>query len=179
MPLTSHYRGALIESTVGPVWMWGTAFEHSVLYDYQFSHASNIFAGHIQHETAYYQGNPNALIPFTPNPVYSDPTFADCTAANCARTWGVRLVNSTQIFIFGAGLYNFFENWSTTACLASESCQERMVDIRDCTEIYLWALSTKGSSYLISYEGNDVVPYAVNKANFCDTIVLFEISASE
>ena len=54
-----------------------------------------------------------------------------------------------------------------------------MVDIRNCTEIYLWALSTKGSSYLVSYEGNDVVPYAVNKANFCDTIVLFEISASE
>ena len=158
--------------------MYGTAFEHSVMYDYQFAHASNIYAGHIQHETAYYQGNPNAKVPFTANPKYSDPDFSDCTAANCARTWGLRLVNSSNVFVYGAGLYNFFENWSTTACLAQESCQERMVDIRNCSDVYLWALSTKGSQFLVSYEGNDVVPYAVNRASFCETAVLFEIASS-
>lgn len=159
--------------------MYGTAFEHSILFDYQFVGASNVYAGHIQHETAYFQGNPPAPIPFTPNAVYSDPTFADCSADNCPRTWGLRLVNSSNIFIYAAGLYNFFNNWSTATCLSSESCQEHMVNIVNCTEIYLWALSTKGSSFLVDYEGTDVVPYSVNKANFCECIVLFELSSSE
>jgi glucan 1,3-beta-glucosidase len=156
--------------------MYGTAFEHSVLYDYQFNAASNVYAGHIQHETAYFQANPNALTPFTPNAAYADPTFSHCTAQNCPKTWGLRVLNSTNIFIYAAGLYSFFENWSTTSCLVSESCQEHMVDVQNSTDVYLWALSTKGSSYLVSYENNDVVPYAVNKAAFCDTIALFEVS---
>lgn len=159
--------------------MYGTSFEHSALYDYQISHASNVYAGHIQHETAYYQGNPNALTPFTPQAAFSDPTFADCAAVNCARTWGLRVVDSRGVFIYSAGLYNFFENWSTTACLALESCQERMVDVSNSTDVYIWALATKGAQYLVSYDGFDVVPYAVNKASFCETIVLFEVSSSQ
>ena len=174
----SIHSGALIESSTGPVWMYGTAFEHSSLYDYSFANAANVYAGHIQHETAYYQGNPTALVPFTPNPTYTDPDFTDCSPSepNCARTWGLRIVNSTNIYIYSAGLYNFFENWDQSTCLADESCQLRTVDISNSSEIYLWALSTKGSSYLVEYEGNDVVQYAVNKANFCATVVLFEVA---
>ncbi|KAG9770833.1 Glucan 1,3-beta-glucosidase [Exophiala dermatitidis] len=171
--------GFLIESNNGPVWMYGTAAEHSVMYDYQFVNARNVFMGHIQHETAYFQGNPNALLPFTPQDSWHDPTYSDCVQPNCARTWGLRFVNSSSIFMYGGGLYNFFENWNTQACLGTESCQERMVDIRNSTDIYLWALSTKGSQFMISYEGTDVVPYSVNKANFCETIALFELAADQ
>lgn len=159
--------------------MYGTAAEHSVMYDYQFVNARNVFMGHIQHETAYFQGNPNALLPFTPQDSWHDPTYSDCVQPNCARTWGLRFVNSSSIFMYGGGLYNFFENWNTQACLGTESCQERMVDIRNSTDIYLWALSTKGSQFMISYEGTDVVPYSVNKANFCETIALFELAADQ
>jgi glucan 1,3-beta-glucosidase len=83
--------------------------------------------GLIQHETAYFQGNPNALSPFTIQAAYTDPTFEECTTANCARTWGLRIINSTNVFTYGAGLYHFFENWDSS-CLNSETCQERMVD---------------------------------------------------
>lgn len=44
-------RGVLIESQ-GPVWMYGTAFEHSQLYNYQMANAKDIYAGVIQSETA-------------------------------------------------------------------------------------------------------------------------------
>lgn len=174
-------RGALIESSDGPVWMYGTAFEHSGLFDYQFAHAKNVYAGHIQHETAYYQGNPDAVVPFTPQTAFTDPPFTDCAAnvTNCVRTWGLRLVNASSVFIYGIGLYNFFDNWDTAACLPTESCQEHMVDVENCTDVYLWALSTKGSQYLVSYQGQDVVPYGVNQANFCDTIALFEVAETE
>jgi glucan 1,3-beta-glucosidase len=171
-------RGFLFESQNGPIWLYGTAAEHSVLYDYQFSHASNIFMGAIQHETAYFQANPNALTPFTPNTAYTDPTFAACVNNNCPKTWGLRIINCTNIFQYGAGLYSFFENWSTTNCLAAENCQQHMVDIQNSSDVYLWALGTVGTSYLISYQGTDLVPYSVNKANFADTIVLFEIASS-
>ncbi|KIW93449.1 uncharacterized protein Z519_06054 [Cladophialophora bantiana CBS 173.52] len=170
--------GFLIESQ-GPVWLYGTAAEHSVMYDYQFVNAKNVFMGHIQHETAYFQGNPNALVPFTPQASWHDPDYSDCVQTNCARTWGLRFVNSSQIFMYGGGLYNFFENWNTQACLGTESCQERMVDFRNSTDIYLWALSTKGSQFMISYEGTDVVPYSVNKANFCETVALFELASEQ
>jgi glucan 1,3-beta-glucosidase len=44
-------RGVLIESTLG-VWLVGTAFEHSQLYNYQISNAENVYMGAIQSETA-------------------------------------------------------------------------------------------------------------------------------
>ena len=169
----------MIESNNGPVWLYGTAAEHSAMYNYQFVNATNVFMGHIQQETAYYQGNPNALVPFNPNATWNDPTYDDCVAANCARTWGLRIVNSSSIFMYGGGLYNFFENWNTQACLGTESCQERMVDFRNSTDVYLWGLSTKGGQYMISYEGTDLVPYSVNKANFCECIALFELASEQ
>ena len=159
--------------------MYGTAFEHSTLYNYQFSHTSNVYAGHIQTETAYFQGNPNALTPFTPNSSWTDPTFANCNANNCARTWGNRIINSSQIFIYSSGHYNFFDNWDGTTCTATSSCQENMVDISNSSDIYLWALNTAGSQYLVQYEETSVVPFSVNKAGYCDTVVLFEVASSQ
>lgn len=44
-------RGVLIESQ-GPVWMYGTAFEHSMLYNYQIANAKDIYMSIIQSETA-------------------------------------------------------------------------------------------------------------------------------
>ncbi len=44
-------RGVLVESQ-GPVWMYGTSFEHSQLYNYQLANAKEIYMGIIQSETA-------------------------------------------------------------------------------------------------------------------------------
>ena len=44
-------RGILVESQ-GPMWMYGTAFEHSQLYNYQVANAKDIYMGVIQSETA-------------------------------------------------------------------------------------------------------------------------------
>lgn len=168
-------RGFLIEGD-GPNWLYGTSSEHSTLYNYQWNQARNTFAGVIQTETAYFQGNPSALVPFTPQASWSDPTFADCTADNCARTWGARFVNSTDIFIYGSGMYNFFDNYNTPVCLGTESCQQHMVDIENSTNIYLWAFNTKGSSYMVDLDGSDLLSWQVNRAGFCATAVLLEVA---
>lgn len=66
-------RGLLCESQ-GPVWMYGTAMEHSVLYQYNLYGAKNIFMGAIQTETPYYQPSKNTPFATTDK---RDPPF--CT----------------------------------------------------------------------------------------------------
>ncbi|KAI4163230.1 MAG: hypothetical protein LQ342_003163 [Letrouitia transgressa] len=169
-------RGVLIESQ-GPVWMYGTASEHNQLYNYQLAGAKNVYMGLIQTETPYYQSNPPATTPFTVNPTFSDPDFSSCptnSAAPCVKSWGLRILGSSDIHVFGAGLYSFFENYNQD-CLATESCQENMVSLECGNEnVYLWGLSTKASVNMVTVDGKGVVPQADNRDNFCSTLAVFE-----
>ncbi|KAI4194277.1 MAG: hypothetical protein LQ350_007859 [Teloschistes chrysophthalmus] len=167
-------RGVLIESAKGPVWLYGTSSEHSQLYNYQISNAKNVYAGLIQSETPYMQANPDALAAFKPNPKYSDPDFSKCTTPACKKAWGLRVVASSDVHVYGAGLYSFFENYSQK-CLATESCQENMVSLECGNEnVYLWGLSTKASTKMVTIEGQGVVEQKDNRDNFCSTLAVFE-----
>ncbi|KAL9011244.1 MAG: hypothetical protein Q9173_003896 [Seirophora scorigena] len=167
-------RGVLIESAEGPVWMYGTSSEHSQLYNYQIANAKNVYMALIQTETPYFQANPDALQPFTPDPRFSDPDFAHCTTAGCKKAWGLRVVGSSDVHVFGAGLYSFFDNYAQT-CLATESCQENMVAL-DCANenVYLWGLSTKAATNMVTINGRGVVEQKDNRSNFCSTLAVFE-----
>jgi glucan 1,3-beta-glucosidase len=168
-------RGILIESK-GPVWLWGTASEHHQLYNYQVSNAENVFMGLIQTETPYYQSNPSALTPFTPQPKkWNDPDFSTCTTASCRKSWGLRVLNSSDTYIYGAGLYSFFENYAQT-CLNSEDCQENMVEV-DCSDVHIYGLTTKASVNMVtSSSGKSMVPERPNKSTYGSTIALFQQS---
>ncbi|KAI5303980.1 hypothetical protein KEM56_006991, partial [Ascosphaera pollenicola] len=61
---------------------------------------------------------------------WNDPTFADCTTAKCKKAWGVRVIDSEDVYIFGMGLYSFFENYGQK-CLQTEDCQTNMLEL-DC-----------------------------------------------
>ncbi|KAL1953495.1 hypothetical protein VTO42DRAFT_2748 [Malbranchea cinnamomea] len=167
-------RGVLIEST-GPVWMYGTASEHNVLYNYQIQNAQNVYMALIQVETPYYQANPDALVPFTPLPEWNDPDFTNCTTQGCKKAWGLRILQSTDIFLYGGGLYSFFENYDQT-CLETESCQENMVQV-ECSETYLYGLSTKASTNMVTSGGQGLIPQDENRNNFCSTVALFHQGA--
>ncbi|KAK1590378.1 uncharacterized protein LY79DRAFT_590568 [Colletotrichum navitas] len=56
-------RGFLIESTK-PTWLYGTASEHSVFYQYNFHSVANIYVGMLQTESPYYQPTPPPPAPF-------------------------------------------------------------------------------------------------------------------
>ncbi|KAL8845804.1 MAG: hypothetical protein Q9221_009057 [Calogaya cf. arnoldii] len=167
-------RGVLIESKKGPVWMYGTSSEHNVLYNYQISNAKNVYMAAIQTETPYFQANPDATTPFSTNAKYQDPDFGHCKTAGCKKAWGLRIVASSDIHIFGAGLYSFFENYKQD-CLAAESCQENMVSLECGNEnTYLWGLSTKASTNQVTIDGKGVVNQKDNRSNFCSTLAVFE-----
>lgn len=119
MVQTSVYvaRGFLIESQQA-TWLYGTASEHSVMYQYNFNKASNIFACMIQTESPYYQPNPLPPAPFdqTVGVYDSDPIYS-CGDKNdelsgCDESWALIVQQSKQLSIFGAGLYSWFSTYS-------------------------------------------------------------------
>ena len=164
-------RGVLIASEEGPVWMYGTSAEHSVLYNYQISNASNVYMALIQTETPYFQSNPDASTPFTSNAAYSDPVFSGSSRVN--KAWGLRIVDSKDVLIYGAGLYSFFDNYDQT-CLATESCQTNMVDLENSSSVYMYGLSTKAATNMVTVSGASAALGSDNNNNFCDTIALFQ-----
>jgi len=73
--------------------------------------------GFIQTETPYYQPNPLAPTPFSVVSSLNDPNFAtSCSgqSGNCAESWGLRVINSQNVLIYGAGHYSFFNNYDTS-----------------------------------------------------------------
>ncbi|KAK4140925.1 glycoside hydrolase [Dichotomopilus funicola] len=177
-------RGVLIEGE-GPVWGFGTASEHSVLYNYQFHLASNVYLALIQTETPYFQGNPDATEPFAYDPNYADPDFskscADDTTGTCKRAWGVRAIDSKDIFIYGAGLYSFFDNYGQD-CLKTESCQANMVSLEGSgaklgggsSQVHFYGLSTKASVNMLTVDGTGKALDRDNRNNFCATLAFFQ-----
>ncbi|KAL2753045.1 glycoside hydrolase family 55 protein [Sodiomyces alcalophilus JCM 7366] len=171
-------RGVLIESTKG-AWFWGTASEHNVLYNYQFNSADNVFLGHIQTETAYFQGNPDAHVPFTPHTQgpWLDPDFEAFCAQHsiqngrCARTWGVRAIDSKGIFLFGAGMYSFFDNYAQQ-CVPENNCQDHMTLLEN-SSVHFYGISTKAAVSMITVDGSNVALDSDNRNNFCATLATF------
>jgi hypothetical protein len=169
-------RGVLVESASGPVWMYGTSSEHSVLYNYQIANAANVYMALIQTETPYFQSNPNAITPFTVNSAFSDPDFSKSCGSDtdlCPKSWGLRVVNSNDIYVYGAGLYSFFDNYSQD-CLKTESCQTNMVSLEGCSNVLLYGLSTKAATNMVTLEGKSAALDSDNRNNFCATIALFD-----
>ncbi|KAL2125928.1 hypothetical protein VTI74DRAFT_2221 [Chaetomium olivicolor] len=171
-------RGVLIEGQ-GPVWGWGTASEHSVLYNYQFHNASNVYLALIQTETPYFQGNPDATQPFAVNAAFADPDFAkscanDASPALCKRSWGVRAVNSKDVFVYGAGLYSFFDNYGQE-CLKTQSCQQNMVSLEGGSQVHFYGLSTKASVNMLTVDGKAVALDKDNRNTFCATVAFFDM----
>jgi len=159
-------RGLLCESQ-GPVWMYGTAMEHNVLYQYNLNGAKNIFMGAIQTETPYYQ--PSTRTPFkTSHP--TDPTFCN-NDPTCNAAYGLVINNSTSVYVYSAGLYSFFKTWSQDCLTGQPNCQINMAQIKDVKHVYMYALSTYGSTYMLSTDQ----PYSKavsNKDTFCATSIV-------
>ncbi|KAF2220187.1 pectate lyase superfamily protein-domain-containing protein [Elsinoe ampelina] len=176
-------RGLLDESS-GPVWLVGTGVEHHVLYEYQFQNARQVFAGFIQTETAYYQPNPPAPFPFPYDQRYGDPKFPAEPAQNSTNStyvpvadgWGLRILDSSDILIYGAGHYSFFNNNNVTCSNQGNGlrCQRSIVEISGSSNKgnSIYSLSTVGTEYQFTLDGKDMAFYLENEQNFVQTIAL-------
>lgn len=172
-------RGLLIESK-GPTWLYGTAVEHNILYQYQLSGAENIMLGVVQTESPYFQAVPAAPAPFTAGLFPNDPTFANCTLGNpsCALSWAVRIVDSSIIYLLGTGLYSWFEDYSQT-CLNNEACQRSIFGIEQSYDIWIYNLVTKGATEMISPENGIPTDSLPNRNGFTASILGWLQGANE
>ncbi|KAI0165858.1 glucan 1,3-beta-glucosidase GLUC78 precursor [Xylariaceae sp. FL1272] len=174
-------RGVLIEAT-NPVWLWGTASEHSVLYNYQVASAQNVFIAMAQTETAYMQGNPDATQGTTYSAGFFDPDFATlCDVSQqprCARTLGMRITNSSDVFMFGAGMYSFFDNYNTSCSGGAQDCQDHMISIEQSENIHLYGISTKASVSMLDIDGESVALDKDYRGTYCAAIAQVDVKKS-
>ncbi|KAK8029707.1 pectin lyase-like protein [Apiospora rasikravindrae] len=157
-------RGLLIESD--HAWLWGTSVEHNTFYQYQLSNARDVVMGMIQTESPYYQPAPKAPAPFSPGLFSNDPTFTDCiadTTSGCATSWAVRIIDSSSIYVLGAGVYSWFNDYSQN-CLETEDCQLRGFEVEQTSDIWIYNLCTKAVVEMISPLGG-IPTYARDNMN--------------
>ncbi len=171
-------RGLLVEAAAGPVWLVGTASEHFALYQYQLTGAHNVFMGQVQTETPYYQPHPAAPQPFAAQAHYHDPDFdALCggdPSGRCRMAWGLRVVESSNITVAGAGLYSFFSNYGQACLTADGKCQERVLSLEACGAVRIFNLNTIGVSSMIDVDGHSLALAADNVNVYPETIALFQ-----
>ncbi|OAX83696.1 hypothetical protein ACJ72_01943 [Emergomyces africanus] len=136
-------RGTLIESE-GPSWFYGTGSEHAVMYQYQVYGAKDIYLGHIQTETPYYQPVPIAPLPFSFAKEFpGDPSFEKCKITGCSAAWGLRIINSESITLHSSGLYSFFQEYYQD-CVPTHNCQERILEVKGSKDVALFNTFTVG-----------------------------------
>ncbi|KAJ5220442.1 CAZyme family GH55 [Penicillium chermesinum] len=169
-------RGLLVEGS--NTWLWGTAVEHHFLYQYNFAGASDIVAGFLQTETPYYMPNPDVNHgPFPSNASLKDPDYSKCLSGNC-DSYGLRVLDGKSISIYGAGLYSFFNDYSTdcSAFPSPENCQSEIFSVEGTTSaLNVFALNTVGVQNMILQDGTSLAKVSDNLGTFSSTIAYFSV----
>lgn len=111
----------------------------------------------IQTESPYFLPNPQAPAPFgdAVGLFSADPTFETCSDSSnphCKAAWGLRIITSSNVHIFGAGLYNWFQAY-TQQCVDSQDCQQSVVEIAASQSIWLYNLYTIGTVEMMNSHG--------------------------
>lgn len=187
-------RGLYVAPGAGTLWLYGTAVEHHVLYEYQLSGSHDVYMGQIQTETAYYQPNPPAPLPVVPQAAWNDPTFpAFCLNAtgfnftgvntsfsNPCDGYGVRLTGATSdTLIYGAGLYSFFANYNTTcsAIGSGAACQSKILSIEDRSAVSVYNLNTVGSQSMADLDAISIIDSQDNIAGFTSSVAVLRVNS--
>lgn len=141
------------------------------MYAMQFANAQNVYMSMLQVETPYWQPDPEAPSPWTPNATWNDPTF---TGANSSipqnyMQWSLRIVGSKShtVNLYGQGFWVFFNDLG--GCTGPDgNCQVSIVDLEELQKgsgIELYALNTRGVENLIILNGSGGTPAVTSALN--------------
>ena len=116
--------------------------------------------------------------PYPTNATLNDPTYSNCLAGNCDAL-GLRILNSHDIIIYGAGLYSFFNSYSTTCSNYGnpEDCQSQIFSVEGSStaNLRVYSLSTVGTTNMIVRDGTSLAKYSDNINVYPDTIAFFSL----
>ncbi|KAF2828532.1 exo-beta 1,3 glucanase-like protein [Ophiobolus disseminans] len=177
----SVFTGRGLHVEANNVFLWGSGVEHHALYQYQFSNIQNVFAGYIQTETPYYMPTPDARTqPYGRSDRYNDPNYTTaCPAGKICDPYGLRIVDSKNVMIYGGGLYSFFINQST---LCSDStipnglrdCQNRIFSVEGDSTVQWFSLNQVGALEMVTIDGVDKAKWSDNLSVYSNTIGWFK-----
>jgi len=175
-------RGMHVEGT--NTFLWASGVEHHALYQYQFNDASNIFAGFIQTETPYYMPTPDARSqPYGRSDAFSDPDYNTACPPNAiCDAFGLRVLNSRNVMIYGGGLYSFFRNYDVSCSSpdvpnGARNCQNQIFSIEGQSSVQWFALNQVGAEQMVTINGQDKAKWSDNLSVYTNTIGYFTYSA--
>lgn len=88
--------------------------------------------------------------------------------------WSLRIIDSTKILVYGAGLYSFFDNYSTSCSTPAPGpgCQRSIFSVIGSNDVGIYTLNTVGVVSMIDLnDGRDLVALAKDNRNtFADTV---------
>ncbi|KAJ5883652.1 uncharacterized protein N7473_010538 [Penicillium subrubescens] len=154
--IISTGRGVLVEATKG-TWLTGTGSEHNWLYNYNFHSAQNVYAGLLQTESPYMQGNDatkTAPAPWTAESSIGDPDFSWCDANDqkCRTSLATNVDGGKDVLLYNSAAWAFFDGeWNGdygTQC--DGSCQTNMMRVANSPENLAWySVSTRKADVMI------------------------------
>lgn len=112
------------------------------------------------------------------NDAFNDPKYTDCApdTTNCKKSWGLRVVGSSDIHIYGAGLYSFFDNYlKNCSSDTPQYCQENIVSVEKSLRVSLLNLNTVGAVYMVNVDSIPVAEAEDNANAFGATVMRFDI----
>lgn len=109
-----------------------------------------------------------------------DPTFSECKAddGRCSSSWALRVIDSTAIYVLGAGLYSWFSG-HIQACLETNDCQQRGVEIQQSSDLWIYNLGTKAIIEMVTPTGGITTLAQDNMNGFLSSILAWLEGAEE
>ena len=156
LTIISTGRGILVEATKG-TWLTGTGSEHHWLYNYNFHNAQNVFAGLLQTETPYMQGQgeyQSAPEPWSAVAKYGDPDFSWCAADDqkCRTSIATNVDGGSDIALYNSAAWAFFDGyWNglyNEPC--NGNCQSNMMRVTNHPDNLVWySISTRMTDVMV------------------------------
>lgn len=154
--IISTGRGVLVEATKG-TWLTGTGSEHHWLYNYNFHAAQNVYAGLLQTESPYMQGNgatQTAPAPWTAESSLGDPDFSWCDSGDqkCRTSLATNVDGGKDVLLYNSAAWAFFNGeWNGdygTQC--DGSCQTNMMRVTNDPENLVWySINTRKTDIMV------------------------------
>ncbi|GAB1199431.1 hypothetical protein APSETT444_008780 [Aspergillus pseudonomiae] len=167
-PITiiSTGRGILVEATHG-TWLTGTGSEHHWLYNYNLHNAQNVYAGLLQSESPYMQGDgatQTAPAPWTAASEFGDPDFSWCGEDDqkCRTSLATNVDGGSDILLYNSAAWAFFNGpWDGTySHQCNGSCQMNMMRVANSPSNLVWySISTRKTNVMVLDEQSNPIEY--------------------
>lgn len=88
-------------------------------------------------------------------------------------SYAIRARNCQNVYVYGAGMYNFFNNYDQT-CLNTEDCQSSMVDLDNNSGFHMYNINTKAAVNMVTENNGRALARGADNINgFCQTVNAF------